>query len=70
MCNCNEIMIELEVRDYDPFDPFPDITYQVIYDFRGYIRLVDKDDKNRLDHGYKFKVNFCPICGSKLESRK
>lgn len=69
MCQCGEILIEKEFDVSEPtFDSF--ITYevklQVLFD-RGCIRLVDEDDKSCLDHGEKFKVNFCPICGEKVE---
>lgn len=37
----------------------------VIYDDRGYLRL-GYDDFSCLDHGEKFKINFCPMCGRKL----
>ena len=33
---------------------------------RGYLRMVDLDDCNCLDHGEKVKINFCPMCGRKL----
>lgn len=36
----------------------------VVYDDRGYLRL-GYDDFNCLDHGEKFKINFCPMCGGK-----
>ena len=38
----------------------------VIYDDRGYLRLV-YDDFGCLDHGEKFKINYCPMCGEKLK---
>lgn len=38
----------------------------VFIDTRGYLRLVDLDDCDCLDHGEKIKINFCPICGQKL----
>jgi len=37
----------------------------VIYDDRGYLRL-GYDDFNCLDHGEKYKINYCPMCGRKL----
>jgi len=33
---------------------------------RGYLRLADKEDCNCLDHGEKYKIIFCPICGRDL----
>jgi len=32
----------------------------------GYIRLGDREDMQCLDHGEYIKVNYCPICGSKI----
>ncbi len=32
---------------------------------RGYLRLVDPDDDQCLDHGERIKINFCPFCGEK-----
>lgn len=34
---------------------------------RGYLRLVDSNDCNCMDSGKKIKINFCPICGSKID---
>lgn len=33
---------------------------------RGYLRLVDKDDCDCLDHGARIKISYCPMCGSNL----
>ena len=33
---------------------------------RGYLRLVNPDDSDCLDHGNKIKIHFCPMCGEKL----
>lgn len=38
-----------------------------VYIDRGYLRMVDVDDSNCLDHGQKMKLNYCPFCGVKLE---
>jgi hypothetical protein len=40
-------------------------TLSVFVD-RGYLRLVDLEESGCLDHGEKIKINFCPICGCKL----
>ncbi len=32
---------------------------------QGYLRLNTNDD-SCLDHGEKIKINFCPMCGTKL----
>lgn len=34
---------------------------------RGYLRLVNLDDCNCMDGGKKIKINFCPICGNRIE---
>lgn len=33
---------------------------------RGYLRLADPDDSQCMDHGEKIKIEYCPLCGSKL----
>ena len=33
---------------------------------RGYLRLVDLDDCQCLDHGEKVKIKHCPFCGYTL----
>lgn len=35
----------------------------------GYLRLVDLEDCGCVDHSDNIKINFCPFCGSKLESQ-
>jgi hypothetical protein len=39
--------------------------YKIFID-RGYLRFVDADDCQCMDHGDSIKINFCPICGDKL----
>lgn len=34
---------------------------------RGHIRLADLEDCDCLDHGEKFKINYCFNCGDKLD---
>ena len=34
---------------------------------RGYLRLVDPEDCNCLDHDSKIRINFCPMCGASLK---
>ena len=41
-------------------------TIAIVLDDRGYLRLCSVDDMQCLDHGEKYKINFCPICGDKL----
>ncbi len=33
---------------------------------RGYLRLVDLEDCQCMDHGGKIKIKFCPFCGEGL----
>ena len=35
---------------------------------RGFLRLVDIDDAQCMDHGQKVKIKFCPFCGNCLDS--
>ena len=44
-----------------------DDDVQVIYDDRGYLRL-GYDDFNCLDHGEKYKINYCPMCGKRISA--
>ena len=46
-----------------------DFEYElgVFIDSRGYLRLVDVNDRGCLDHGEKVKISFCPFCGQKFE---
>ena len=37
-----------------------------LVDSRGYLRLVDLDDYQCLDHGKKIKISFCPFCGKEF----
>ena len=39
----------------------------VFIDTRGYLRLVNLDDGQCLDHGEKVKIKYCPFCGSKFK---
>ena len=48
----------------------PDDTLLVIVDNRGYLRLVDSEDYQCLDHGEKIAIKFCPVCGECLEGRR
>lgn len=44
------------------------VYYQLgIFIDRGYLRYVDLEDCNCLEHGCRVKINFCPFCGNKLE---
>ena len=40
-------------------------TISVLLD-RGYLRLVDYNDRACLDHGQKLRLNFCPFCGKRF----
>lgn len=42
----------------------------VVFEIRcgsGYIRLGDRSDMQCIDHDRKIKINYCPMCGRKLE---
>lgn len=41
-------------------------TLCVVVD-RGYLRLVDIEDRNCIEGGRKIRINFCPMCGKKVE---
>lgn len=51
---------------YAVFDSIVDDIKWSVYIDRGYLRLADKEDGDCLDHGEKFKIIFCPICGRDL----
>ena len=42
----------------------------IILDGRGYLRLVDPDERGCMDHGLNTKINFCPFCGSEFNHSK
>ena len=42
----------------------------VMLDDRGYIRLVNPDDCQCLDHGQKIEINYCPMCGKKYREKQ
>jgi hypothetical protein len=51
-------------KDYEAFE-----YRQGIYiDTRGYLRMVDMDDCQCLDHGHNLKISFCPICGRDMRA--
>jgi len=73
-CSNNTYLIKTKIID-DAFIGWnneiklTDLNYKTIaimFDTRGYLRLVDKEDHDCLVHGEKFKINYCPICGKKL----
>jgi hypothetical protein len=35
---------------------------------RGFLRMVNADDSQCLDHGEKIKIKYCPFCGRTLAS--
>jgi len=39
----------------------------VFVDVRGYLRLVDLEDCNCIEPGEKIAINFCPMCGDKID---
>jgi hypothetical protein len=38
----------------------------VLFIDRGYLRLSDINDSQCIESGEKIKINFCPICGNKI----
>lgn len=82
MCNyCEEEQSILEKQTIDEciwgwgYDPKVTATYQqakeleyteTLFIDRSYLRFVDLEDSQCLDHGAKIKINFCPFCGEKL----
>ncbi len=53
----SDVVSKKYLEDKDTFGLFID---------RGYLRFVDLDDSQCLDHGFKIKINFCPFCGDGL----
>jgi len=73
-CSNNTYLIKKEIID-DTFIGWnneiklTDLNYKTIaimLDTRGYLRLVNVDDCDCLDHGEKLKINYCPMCGDKI----
>ena len=40
-------------------------NYKIFID-RGYLRFVDVDDCQCMDHGKSIKISYCPFCGIKI----
>ncbi len=84
MCDkCNEKripLISVEIADsingWDRQLLFNDATYHEehvafeVRNDRGYIRFVDMDDCNCLDHGNYVEISNCPFCGRKFEGKE
>ena len=46
-----------------------DLDNSVIFENRnglGFIRLVNREDCNCIEHGKYFEIKFCPMCGKRL----
>ena len=65
-CNNEKILLSEDVPCV-VFDKIveEDDTLIVIVD-RGYLRIVYNNDYGCLDHGKRIKINYCPMCGSKV----
>lgn len=53
-----------------PFNEILTHSEHVVFEVRndkGYIRFVDLDDCNCLDHGVYIEIQFCPFCGRKFK---
>ena len=66
-CEEREVLLTKEI-------PFAGFSNEVIGHFplgvfidRGYLRLVDLEDYQCMDHGEKIKINYCPNCGENLK---
>ena len=73
-CSKNTYLMKTEIID-DAFIGWSneikltDLDYKsiaVMLDMRGYLRLVNVDDYDCLDHGEKIKINYCPMCGREI----
>ena len=57
-------------RDFSCFrcsyEGFGTTTKYAVFIDRGYLRLVDTEDSQCLDHGELLEINHCPMCGNKL----
>ena len=71
-CEKDKTLIEEEIISSQSFG-WCDKSTKICYDDtikerhgvfidRGYLRLVDFDDCNCMDHGEKIKIKFCPMC--------
>ena len=47
-----------EIQGYDEWQVFID---------RGCLRLAAPEDCQCMDHGEKIKINYCPMCGVKID---
>ena len=74
MCEyCEEGKYKTLIQDDEIYLIWDEVDYRdnsVIIQNRngqGYIRLVDREDMDCLDHGGYIKINYCPMCGSELK---
>ena len=65
-CRSKEHLLEQDMPELVYGEECGRYDLQVIVD-RGYLRMGDADDMQCMDHGEKIKINFCPMCGLKLE---
>ena len=76
MCKyCEENKINTLIEDNKPeiaWDTYAGVEdNSVVLETRngiGYLRLGDREDMECLGHGEKIKINFCPMCGRKLNN--
>lgn len=65
-CENEQSLVEKEFP-YMGFGTFCyDQTWSIFID-RGHLRLADKEDCQCMDHGENIKINYCPMCGKKIE---
>lgn len=65
-CEANKFLLTKEVPDVVFGKYIDDLILAIIVD-RGYLRLVNTDDYECIDHGEKIKINFCPMCGMNIK---
>lgn len=56
--------IKLENIVYDKI-----YTYVEVRNGQGYLRMTDEDN-NCIDSGERIEINYCPMCGEKLNNNK
>jgi hypothetical protein len=64
MVSCNSSSIDEAALDAARFE------VGIVLDERNghcYLRLVNTDDYNCLDHAEKIEIRFCPFCGRQFE---
>ena len=66
-CEKSKILIEDDDIRCFSWEPIDSINIKIIID-RGYLRMIEDDDGECLDHGEKVKINYCPMCGKPISN--